>query len=153
MIRVLFVCLGTVCRSPSAEGVFRHAVAAAGLAGEIEIDSAGTGGHFAGRAPDPRAVAAAARRGIRIAGSARQVRPDDLERFDHVLAMDAENLDYLERLGRERGPTGARLALFLGDRSVPDPFYGGDDGFERVLDLLAEGSAELLARLRTELRA
>jgi len=155
---VLFVCLGNVCRSPSAAGVFRRLVEQAGLAGRIEVESAGTGGHFAGRPPDPRAVRAAARRGIELAGRARQVTRDDFARCDLVVAMDAENLAALRAL-RPEGAR-ARVEPFLvggggggasgSARSVPDPFYGDEAGFERLLDLLEAGAPPLLARLRRE---
>jgi protein-tyrosine phosphatase len=141
-LRLLFVCLGNICRSPTAEAVMRHLVAARGLDGEVEVDSAGTGGWHVGAAPDERARAAAARRGIDVAGAARQVAPEDLERFDLVLAMDAENLRALRRLA----PAGTehKVRLLLDGADVPDPYYGGDDGFETVLDLVQDACARLL---------
>jgi protein-tyrosine phosphatase len=153
MIRVLFVCLGNICRSPTAEGVFRARVARAGLARVIATDSAGTHDYHVGDPPDPRAKAAARRRGVDISDlRGRQVVREDFARFDYLLAMDRSNLRHLARLC----PKGAesRLRLFLefapgaGIDEVPDPYYGGADGFEHVLDL-AEAAAEgLLAHIR-----
>lgn len=153
MIRVLFVCLGNICRSPTAEGVFRAHVARAGLAHAIATDSAGTHDYHIGDPPDRRARAAAQRRGVDISDlRGRQVAREDFERFDYVLAMDRSNLRNLARLC----PKGAesRLKLLLefapdaGLDEVPDPYYGGPDGFERVLDL-AEAAAEgLLVHIR-----
>ncbi len=153
MTSVLFVCLGNICRSPSAEGVFRAHVEREGLADRIAVDSAGTGDWHIGNPPDARARAAAERRGVDLSGiRARVARPDDFHRFDYVLAMDDDNLADLERMcpsGRED-----RLALFLdfapalGQRHVPDPYYGGAAGFERMLDLIEDGSRELLAHIR-----
>ena len=99
-MRMLFVCLGNICRSPTAEGVMRALVNDAGLQGEVELDSAGTGAWHVGSSPDPRAVAAAGARGIALVGAARQVRPEDFEEFDLVLAMDRSNLRALRRLAR-----------------------------------------------------
>ena len=147
-VRVLFVCLGNVCRSPSAAAVMRRLLDEAGLAGRVEVDSAGVGAHFKGKRPDPRARAAAARRGLEVDGRSRPITPDDFQRFDHVLAMDHENLSALERL-RPRGAR-ARVRQLLPSGSVPDPFYGGEDGFEEMLDLLEVGTAALIERLRRE---
>jgi protein-tyrosine phosphatase len=147
-IRVLFVCLGNVCRSPSAAAVMRRLVDEAGLSARIEIDSAGVGGHFTGKPPDPRARDALALRGVEVDGRARQVTAKDFERFDHVLAMDPENLAALELL-RPRGAH-ARVRQLLAADAVPDPFYGGEDGFEYMLDLIEVGAAALLERLRRE---
>lgn len=147
--RVLFVCLGNICRSPSAEGLARHRFAAAGLGRRVVFDSAGVGGWHAGDPPDPRAVAACARRGVDISTlRARQFVADDFTRFDRILAMDADNLKRLA----STAPTAAKakLALTLDfstapGRSVPDPYYGGLDGFARMLDLLDEAIDGLLA--------
>ncbi|MEM7500274.1 MAG: low molecular weight protein-tyrosine-phosphatase [Pseudomonadota bacterium] len=142
-MRVLCVCLGNICRSPMAEGVLAARAREAGVA--LEVDSAGTGSWHVGDAPDPRAIAAAAARGIDIAGQhARQVSMVDFERFDLILAMDEGNLASLERLR----PVAARAALRLAHpdgQPVPDPYYGGDGGFERVLDML-EAMAESVLR-------
>lgn len=143
--RVLFVCLGNICRSPTAEAVFRHLVEEEGLSDRIEIDSAGTGDWHIGSAPDERATGAAARRGIRLAGNARQVTLQDFEDFDLLLAMDADNLRDL----RELAPPGTehKVRLFA-DIDVPDPYYGGDSGFDDVLDIVDKASRRLLDELR-----
>jgi protein-tyrosine phosphatase len=156
MARVLFVCLGNICRSPTAEAVMARLVADAGLEDAIELDSAGTGAWHVGSAPDERAAAAAARRGIAMRGTARQVAAEDFERFDLLLAMDGENLRALRalaphaearakvRLLREFDPASAGAASL----DVPDPYYGAGDGFDRVLDLVEAACAGLLAELR-----
>jgi protein-tyrosine phosphatase len=143
--RVLFVCSGNICRSPTAEAVMRRLVDEAGLSDEIEVDGAGTGGWHVGDAPDARATAAAARRGINLTGQARQIEPDDFDTFDLILAVDDENLDHLRRIA----PPGssARVAK-LADEDVPDPYYGGPDGFDRVLDLVTDACRQLLDDLR-----
>lgn len=143
-INVCFVCLGNICRSPLAEGAFRRRVEAAGLDHAFEIDSAGTGGWHAGEAPDRRSVDVARRHGVDIAAQrARQFVRADLERFDHVLAMDASNLRDLGRLGEGRAEVAKLLVA-----DVPDPYYGGGDGFAGVWVMVDEGCAELLTRLR-----
>ena len=146
---VLFVCLGNICRSPMAEGVFRKMAADAGLEG-IVVDSAGTGDWHVGEPPDRRAIAAAARREINIAGlRARQVTGKDLLRFDHVLAMDRANLAALQRM-TQPGGTAPRLfldhAAHAGIDEVPDPYMDG--GFDAALDLIEAGAADLLRALR-----
>jgi protein-tyrosine phosphatase len=147
--RVLFVCLGNICRSPTAEGVMRRLVEEQGLSDEIEIDSAGTGGWHVGAPPDARATEAARRRGTTLEGAARRFDPrTDFDRFDLILAMDAENKRDLLALAPDDAAR-AKVRMFLpGDRDVPDPYYGGDDGFERVLDLVEEAAASLLRELR-----
>jgi protein-tyrosine phosphatase len=149
VIRVLFVCMGNICRSPTAEGVFKHLVAAEGLAGMIESDSAGTHDYHIGDAPDARSQAAAARRGYDLGTlRARQVTLNDFATFDYVLAMDEANLSLL----REQCPEASRgkLKLFLAFaenvelREVPDPYYGGAQGFEEVLDLVEHAALGLL---------
>ena len=154
---ILFVCLGNICRSPTAEGVFRARAARAGIAGRVDVDSAGTGDWHVGHPPDARAVAAAARRGYDLAGlRARQVATGDFHRFGWILAMDRANLRDLSAL-RPRAFTG-HLGLFLdvapelGVREVPDPYYGGADGFEQVLDLIETASDALIARVVATLR-
>jgi protein-tyrosine phosphatase len=146
MTRVLFVCLGNICRSPTAEGVMRALVREAGLEGEIEIDSAGTGAWHAGSSPDPRSTAAAARRGITLEGAARQVTEDDFETYDLILAMDSENLRELRR----RAPAGAegKIRLLCADADVPDPYYGGERGFDDVLDQVQAACRALLDEMR-----
>lgn len=154
-ISVLFVCLGNICRSPIAEGAFRARAEAAGLAGRFRIDSAGTGSWHVGAPPDPRSVLAAAGGGFDISGQrARQVRRDDFAEFDLVLAMDRSNLDNLRRL-RPTGAT-AEVALFLDyalsrREDVPDPYYGGADGFTAVTAMIEEAAEALLARLARRL--
>jgi len=154
---VLFVCMGNICRSPTAEGVFRKHVADADLAAEIHTDSAGTHAYHTGEPADRRARAAAERRGFSLQGSrARRVTEDDYERFDYILAMDEDNLMVL----KERAPESrrGRVRLFLEfaeshyETEVPDPYYGGTAGFERVLDLVEEASRGLLETLRNEFR-
>jgi protein-tyrosine phosphatase len=159
-VRVLFVCLGNICRSPTAEGVFRTNVARAGLATRIHVDSAGTGDWHIGRPPDSRAIAAARNRGYDLTGlRARQVRRSDFSRFDWILAMDRANLTALKAL---RPPAYAgHLGLFLdlapesGIAEVPDPYCGGPPDFERMLDLIERASEALTRHLqgRLSLRA
>jgi len=146
---VLFVCMGTICRSPTAEGVFRKLVEERAPQLRIRIDSAGTHDYHVGEAPDPRAIAAAARRGIDLeALRARQVEEADFERFDLVVAMDRLNREML--LDRSPEPYRERVRLMmefapsLGVEDVPDPYYGGAVGFERVLDLVEEAARGLL---------
>jgi protein-tyrosine phosphatase len=147
--RVLFVCLGNICRSPTAEGVMRRLVREHGLEDEIEIDSAGTGGWHVGAPPDARATEAARRRGTELSGSARRFDPRrDFDRFDLILAMDAENKRDLLAMAPDEEAR-AKVRMFrAGDLDVPDPYYGGADGFEEVLDLAEEAARELLAELR-----
>ena len=153
--RVLFVCLGNICRSPAAEGVFRHQLAQAGLTERVLVDSAGTGGWHVGNLPDRRMQAAAARRGISLESRARQLQADDLSRFDLVLTMDAENLAAVQQLARQAGPRATarveplvRYCRQLQAEAVPDPYYGGEQGFEHVLDLLEDACAGLLQTLQ-----
>lgn len=154
-VRVLFVCLGNICRSPSAEGVFRQLVQKSGLEDRVHIDSCGTGDWHIGKAPDSRATQAARKRGIDISQlRARQFEADDLERFDYVLVMDRQNLADVTDVWHRRG--GTRPELFLGfggseHQEVPDPYYGGPDGFEFVLDLIHEAGEGLLADIRGRL--
>ena len=149
MTRILFVCLGNICRSPTAEGVMRRLVEEQGLQDQIEIDSAGTGGWHVGAPPDRRATEAARRRGTTLEGAARRFDPAvDFDRFDLIVAMDAENRRDLLALAPDEEAR-AKVRMFLaGDRDVPDPYYGGADGFERVLDLVEDASASLLRALQ-----
>lgn len=153
MVKVLFVCMGNICRSPTAHGVFLKMIEDQSLAHLIEVDSAGTHAYHIGKAPDPRAQAAAARRGIDLTGlRARKVRAEDFEWYDYILAMDHDNYACLELIC----PTGheKKLRLFLDfatdqpEREVPDPYYGGESGFEKVLDLIETASAGLLEEIR-----
>ena len=133
MKRLLFVCLGNICRSPAADGIARDLVKTRGL--DWQIDSAGTGGWHAGDSPDPRMVEAAARRGIDLSPlRARQAIANDFTQFDHVYAMDRSNFANLTAIRPSNAS--ASLDLFLGDAEVPDPYYGGLDGFDHVLDLI-----------------
>ncbi len=150
-ISILFVCMGNICRSPTAEGVFRHYVAQAGLDKAVTIDSAGTHAYHTGEPPDRRARAAAERRGVSLQGiRARRVADEDFERFDYVIAMDEDNL--LQLRDQASPEHHAKLSLFLeyssgSEREVPDPYYGGAAGFERVLDLVEDASRGLLETL------
>lgn len=150
---VLFVCMGNICRSPTAEGVFRHFVNEAGLSEQFDIDSAGTHAYHVGEPPDHRAAAAAERRGISLANiAARRVSDDDFERFDFIIAMDDDNRQRL--LDQAPEEHRSKVTLFLsfadnGEREVPDPYYGGAAGFERVLDLVEEASRGLLAAIKS----
>jgi protein-tyrosine phosphatase len=146
-VRILFVCMGNICRSPTAEGVMRRLVTDAGLDDVIEIDSAGTGGWHAGEPPDARAATAARRRGVTLEGGARQVRPEDFDRFDLIVAMDRGNLRELRALAPGDGAR-EKLRLLVAGQDVPDPYYGGDRGFETVLDMVEAACRELLDELR-----
>lgn len=151
-IRILFVCLGNICRSPTAEVVFRAAVQRAGLGPRLQVDSAGTGEWHTGSPPDYRAIAHAAKRGYDLKPlRARQVSIADFDRFHWILAMDGSNLDHLQAM---RPPDfGGHLGLFLELapqlelREVPDPYDGGPEGFERMLDLIERGSEAFAAKL------
>ncbi len=152
-VAVLFVCMGNICRSPTAEAVFRHYVESAGLAESILIDSAGTHDYHIGHAPDLRSQQAAQQRGYEMGGlRGRQVESRDFERFDYVLAMDKANLAILQYLA----PRGCKkqVGLFLdyarhySEREVPDPYYGGAQGFEHVLDLVEDAAQVLLQHIR-----
>lgn len=153
MIKVLFVCTGNICRSPTAEGVFRALVAAEGLAGHIATDSAGTHSYHVGEPPDGRSTAAARARGIDLSDlRARKVRPGDYDEFDLVLAMDRGHADILRRQCPPQRAERVRLFLDfapdLGIKDVPDPYYGGGDGFERVLDMVEAGARGVLEHIR-----
>jgi protein-tyrosine phosphatase len=144
-MRILFVCMGNICRSPTAEGVMRRLIEEAGL--DIEVDSAGTGGWHAGEPPDERATLAARRRGVTLAGAARQVKPADFRRFDMLIALDRSNLRDLLALAPDE-EAAAKVRLLVADADVPDPYYGGDRGFENVLDMVEAACRELLDELR-----
>ncbi len=153
MASVLFVCLGNICRSPTAHGIFAGQVEAAGLEGSITVDSCGTGAWHVGEPPDARATAAARKRGYDLTPlRARQFEARDFQQFEYILAMDRSNLSHLEALQPD-GFSG-HLGLFLDfhpaapSREVPDPYYGGDRGFEEVLDLVEAASRGLLEALR-----
>ena len=155
-ISVLFVCMGNICRSPTAEGVFRKFVSDAGLDDIIHSDSAGTHAYHVGQKADRRARAAAERRGYSLENiRARPVTDMDFEGFDFILAMDLDNLEMLQHSSDEEHH--AKISLFLDFSTsakggeVPDPYYGGSTGFERVLDLVEEASEGLLDRVRESL--
>ena len=143
--------MGNICRSPTAEGMFRHRVAEAGLADTIIIDSAGTHAYHVGNPPDRRAAAAAERRGITLSHlRARRVSDDDFERFDYILAMDLDNVAHLQDQSPPEHRSKVKLFMEFSpgrEREVPDPYYGGAPGFERVLDLVDEASRGLLETL------
>jgi protein-tyrosine phosphatase len=159
MTRILFVCLGNICRSPTAEATMRALVAEAGLEHEIEIDSAGTGGWHVGEAPDERAAAAASVRGLALTGAARQVGPEDFFDFDLLVAMDRSNFSVLWELAPSDDAR-AKVRLlreFEPHRSpdergesidVPDPYYGAARGFEEVLDIVDDACRGLLEQIR-----
>ncbi len=147
--------MGNICRSPTAEGVFRQYVREVGMESRITMDSAGTGDWHVGKRPDDRACRAAASRGYDLSElTARQVSVEDFQRFDLILAMDQDNLKRLKALQPSNGR--AELDLFLrrfnlAEEAVPDPYYGGDGGFDHVLDLIEQGSGALLNELRGRL--
>lgn len=153
MVKVLFVCLGNICRSPTAEGVFRAIVDEAGLSDLVSIDSAGTSGWHIGDPPDERGQRAALTRGYDLSQQrARKVGPRDFDTFDYIIGMDSRNVADLSAMA----PAGTRdkVSLFLafapetGEREIPDPYYGGSDGFDQVLDLVEAASRGLLADIR-----
>ncbi len=156
-VRVLFVCMGNICRSPTAQGVFQHLLRQEGLAAQVEVDSAGTHAYHVGEPPDRRAQETAARRGIDLSAQrARQVVAEDFEGFDYVLVMDQDNYHAISRLcpsGQEK-----KLGLFMDfapdwrTREVPDPYYGGANGFERVFDMVEDAARGLLEDIRRRYR-
>lgn len=151
--RICFVCLGNICRSPTAAAVMAHLVDEAGLADRIEVESAGTAGWHAGEGPDPRTAAEARRRGVPMRHTAQQFTSRDFARFDRVVAMDDENVRNLLAIAPDAGAS-AKVTMLLryDDRSdpgaaVPDPYYGGPDGFAHVFDLVERACRGLLAEL------
>jgi protein-tyrosine phosphatase len=150
-VRILFVCLGNICRSPAAEAAFVDLVREAGLSERFEIDSAGTGAWHVGEPADRRMCLAAGRRGLQVTSIARQVSRQDFDRFDHILAMDAENLRTLHRLASPAHREKIRLFRDFDPESpgddVPDPYYGGAAGFEEVLDIVTRTGRALLEAL------
>ena len=150
---VLFVCLGNICRSPLAEGVFRQLVDEAGLSERFEIESAGTGAWHVGERPDARAEMVASQHGVQLLSTARQVTADDLHRFDWIIAMDRENLRALRRMADSSGSK-AEIHLLRafdpagGSDEVPDPYYGGASGFETVYEMVHRACEGLLKRLK-----
>ncbi len=155
-VAVLFVCMGNICRSPTAEGVFRRLLEQQDMTDLVEVDSAGTHDYHLGQPPDARAQRAARQRGIGLAElRARQARAEDFRRFDYVLAMDRENLRLLSALCPPGYEQRLRLLMDfapdLGLREVPDPYYGGSSGFDRVLDLVEAAAEGLLEDIRRHL--
>lgn len=151
-LSILFVCMGNICRSPTAEAVFRRLVSARGLEDRIHIDSAGTHGYHIGDSPDPRAAAIAAKRGYDLSClQARKVSAADFLEFDYLIPMDAENLAYLKALRPIEATAQTRLFMEFSkrfaEREVPDPYYGGPQGFDRVLDMVEDAAEGLLDHL------
>ncbi len=157
MIKVLFVCLGNICRSPTAEGVFRKRVEEQGLASMVEIDSAGTHAYHVGSPPDSRAQEAALRRGIDMSGMlGRRVDEGDFYVFDYILAMDESNEYHLQEMAPAEEIHRVRRFLEFApqrkEREVPDPYYGGHGGFEKVLDLIEEASEGLIDDIKSRIK-
>ena len=157
-MRILFVCMGNICRSPSAEGVFRALLVQRAPQLSVELDSAGTHDYHVGEPPDARSIAAALRRGIDLSAlRARTVRTSDFDEFDLILAMDEQNLRELRRRAPAHRHERIRLMMEFGPdaslRAVPDPYYGGPPGFEQVLDLLEEAAEGLLRELQSQAKA
>ncbi len=156
-MRICFVCLGNICRSPTAEGVMRALADEAGLADQVVLDSAGTGAWHVGELPDPRARAAAKKRGYELLHRARKFTAQDFDRFDLVIAMDRDNYNNLTRLARGRTHVPAIRLLRSFDATadegaeVPDPYAGDDDGFERVLDICERACRGLVQHVRARL--
>ena len=147
--KLLFVCLGNICRSPSAENIMNHLIKEAGLTDKIICDSAGTSGYHVGALPDRRMNAAAIARGLELQGRSRQLKPSDLQKFDLILAMDRENYQdilYLDREGKYERKVHliCDFATNKSDKEVPDPYYGGEEGFKYVIDLLFNACSGLL---------
>jgi protein-tyrosine phosphatase len=151
--KVLFVCLGNICRSPAAEIIFRQQVAYEGAADDYLIDSAGTINHHQGSPPDPRMADALKRQGFKVSGRSRKILPDDLENFDLIITMDESNLADVRALDPS-GNTHEKIHPFVSfcrehdDLRVPDPYYGGQRGFDHVIELLKDGCAGILAETR-----
>ena len=156
MLRLCFVCLGNICRSPIAEGVMRHVLQGAGLSHAVDVDSAGTAGYHSGELPDSRARAAGRRFGVEVGGRARQFKRADFERFDYVLAMDRSNFEDLKELAPSTEARDKVHLLRSFDRSspsgasVPDPYYGDDGDFDDVVRICLAACGPLLEQLRRE---
>ena len=154
--RVLFVCMGNICRSPAGDNVFRHIVAKSGLSGRVECDSAGTIDYHTGKKPDRRMRRTLEKRGIEVEGSARQVRVEDFGHFDLILTMDEENRrDVLELAknddDRRKVRRFADFCVRTDDIEVPDPYYGGEPGFEYVADIIEDGCSGLLKHVQAQI--
>jgi protein-tyrosine phosphatase len=158
MIKVLFVCLGNICRSPLAEGIFKHRVKIAGLERKIMVDSAGTSGWHIGDSPDQRSVDIAMKHGILLDSFGRKAVVEDFKEFDYILAMDRENFRDLDNLRKFMKDSNAKLSLMRDfdeidpGTDVPDPYYGGDDGFRKVFNMLDRSCAVLLEEIITTQR-
>lgn len=156
--RVLFVCMGNICRSPAGECVFRSLIDSNGYSGFIETDSAGTINFHEGNQPDSRMQATAANRGYNIQGAARQIKKEDFEAFDLIITMDDENFHKVSRI-QPAGRTRASVHKFCefctehDDSEVPDPYYGGQAGFEKVLDMMEDGCANLISFAKKQIGA
>ena len=153
--KLLFVCLGNICRSPSAENIMNHLIQEAGLTDKISCDSAGTSGYHIGASPDRRMNIAAQKQGLSLQGKSRKLTPSDLQQFDLILAMDRENYQdilYLDREGKYESKVRLMCDFATGksDREVPDPYYGGEDGFDRVIELLFDACQGLLDHVTKE---
>lgn len=155
MKKVLFVCLGNICRSPTAEGVFKKIVLEAQLEGQIKVDSAGTLSHHQGESPDPRMIHHAKQRGYQLTSRARGLKASDLDRFDYILTMDDSNFSNVQTLStpdnQHKIQKMTDYCVTHSQSEVPDPYYGGPDGFELVIDLLEDACQELLKKIKTEL--
>ena len=156
-VRILFVCMGNICRSPTAQGVFTSLLKAEGLSEFFEVDSAGTHAYHEGEPPDSRAGSAARKRGIDLGDQrARRIHPDDFDYFDYVVAMDRSNFEDLAGSCASQHQSKVRLFLDfaseLPETEIPDPYYGGPQGFERVLDLIEHASRAMISELRKQHR-
>lgn len=157
MVRLCFVCLGNICRSPTAEGVMLHLIERAGLSARFQVDSAGTSEYHVGEPPDPRTVETAKKRGVHLPSIARQFQPQDFAQFDYVLAMDAENMRVLSRIApHDEARKKIHLLRSFDPKSpkgaaVPDPYFGGADGFEQVFDICEAACRGLLEQLKKTL--
>ncbi len=152
-VGVLFVCLGNICRSPTSEGVFRHIVEMESVDHEIFVDSAGTGNYHSGYPPDSRAIEAAAKRGVQIDHlKARVINHSDFEIYDYIIAMDRQNFSDLKHLAPAHAHSKIKMFMEFSElykgHEVPDPYYGGDSGFERVLDMIEDASKGLLEHIK-----
>jgi protein-tyrosine phosphatase len=153
--RLLFVCLGNICRSPAGENVMNHLIGKEGLESQFVVDSAGTAGYHIGNPPDLRMGRAAKTRGIAMCGRARQVTPSDFSDFDWIFAMDRSNYDDLVAVRKKCDAPTAKLVLFCdfceahSESEVPDPYYGGPEGFDKVLDLLEDGCGVFLRKWKS----
>lgn len=154
-MKILFVCMGNICRSPAAEGVLRHLLKKAQLENDVSVDSAGSIDYHAGKLPDSRMRQAADKRGLKLEHRARLIIEDDLKDFDLILVMDRENLSHVKSLDRHE-KFAAKIRLFCEfctehkENEVPDPYYADTDGFELVLDLLEDGCAEIVRRIQNK---